>query len=235
VITTALERASATYRLLICGAVAGPLWLAISFAQAILRDGFDLRRHALSNLALGSYGWLQVANFAVCGVLMIAFAVGVRRVLVSGPGRRILPVLFGLVGVGMIAGGVFVPDAAYGFPAGAPDSLPDVMSTHALLHVVAGLTVFGSLTVGCLVFAWRSGHARRWGWAAYSVATAVASQVPAIAVDINSAEASMWLAGAAVCIWAWVTAVALHLRATNWIRTAPPRRWGRPRFAGYSE
>jgi Protein of unknown function (DUF998) len=58
-----------TARLLGCGIVAGPLFLAVVFLQAFTRDGFDLSRHPLSLLSLGELGWVQMANFVVTGVL----------------------------------------------------------------------------------------------------------------------------------------------------------------------
>ncbi|MEK8104896.1 DUF998 domain-containing protein [Micromonospora sp. M12] len=53
----------------------------LSFGQAFTRSGFDLRRHALSALTLGDLGWLQFLAFVVTGLLAVAFAVGLWRVL----------------------------------------------------------------------------------------------------------------------------------------------------------
>jgi hypothetical protein len=52
--------------------------LAAGLLQAYTRDGFDPARHPLSSLALGDLGWLQTANFVVCGLLTLAGAVGLR-------------------------------------------------------------------------------------------------------------------------------------------------------------
>lgn len=45
-----------TARLLACGVVAGPLFLAVLMIQAFTREGFDLSRHPLSMLSLGDLG-----------------------------------------------------------------------------------------------------------------------------------------------------------------------------------
>ena len=45
-----------TTRLLACGIVAGPLFLAAWLLQAFTRDGFDPTRHPLSLLSLGELG-----------------------------------------------------------------------------------------------------------------------------------------------------------------------------------
>ena len=57
-----------------------------SYAQVLTRAGFDLKRHAISMLTLGDQGWIQSANFEITGLLVLACAVGMRRVLRSGPG-----------------------------------------------------------------------------------------------------------------------------------------------------
>ena len=50
------------------------------------RDGFDLARHPLSLLSLGDLGWIQIANFVLSGLLFLACAAGMRRVMVEGKG-----------------------------------------------------------------------------------------------------------------------------------------------------
>ncbi|HEV2894210.1 MAG TPA: DUF998 domain-containing protein, partial [Actinomycetota bacterium] len=69
--TLPASAATRTSRLLACGIVAGPLFLAIGLTQAFTRDGFDLSRHPLSLLSLGDLGWVQIANFVVTGALFI--------------------------------------------------------------------------------------------------------------------------------------------------------------------
>lgn len=110
-----------------CGIAAGPLFLAVWAAQAFTRDGFDPSRHPLSLLALGSAGWIQIANFVITGALFIAAAIGLRD------HGRWLPRFVGALGFGLIAAGVFVTDPGAGFPAGAPEGRVDP-SWHAVLH-----------------------------------------------------------------------------------------------------
>ena len=70
-----------TRSLLGYGVIAGPLYVVVSLAQALTRDGFDLTRHAWSLLANGSMGWIQIANLILVGAMTIAFAAGLRRAL----------------------------------------------------------------------------------------------------------------------------------------------------------
>jgi hypothetical protein len=44
----------------------------------VTRTGFRLTHHPASLLSLEESGWIQVANFIVSGLLIVAFAIGVR-------------------------------------------------------------------------------------------------------------------------------------------------------------
>jgi len=118
------------------GVVAGPLFLAISFAQVPFRDGFDLSRHAFSFLLLGPGGWVQTANFVVAGVLYAATSLGLRAALGDRTGGW-AAVLVGALGAGMALAGLFAPDPSYGYPPGTPDGIPDQLSAGGVVHGLA--------------------------------------------------------------------------------------------------
>ena len=85
-----------TRALLAC--VAGPMYVMVTMAQALTRDGFDLRQHRFSWLTTGDLGWIHQSNMVLVGVLTVLLAVGVRQVLRTGRGAvwgPRLPVLFG--------------------------------------------------------------------------------------------------------------------------------------------
>src|SRR5215213_7744376 len=80
------DRAAAVTRSLLgYGVLAGVVYLAVGLAQALTRDGFDLTHHDLSLLANGPYGWIQIANLVLTGLMVIAAAAGVRRAMRPGP------------------------------------------------------------------------------------------------------------------------------------------------------
>ena len=107
-----------TTRLLAGGIVAGPLFLAAWLIQAFTREGFDPTRHPLSLLSLGELGWIQIANFVVTGVLCVACAIGMWRVLHPGRSSTWGPLLVGGLGIGLILAGIFTTDPGAGFPLG---------------------------------------------------------------------------------------------------------------------
>ena len=55
-----------------------------------------------SGLSLGPDGWLQIVNFIVLGVLLIAFALAVRAVPARNRWVRVAPVLLALAGVAAV-------------------------------------------------------------------------------------------------------------------------------------
>ncbi|MEV7966818.1 DUF998 domain-containing protein [Sphaerisporangium sp. NPDC088356] len=79
-------RTSVTKSLLGYGVIAGPVYIVVSLAQALTRDGFDLARHQWSMLANGELGWIQITNFFVAGLMTLACAVGLHRALPPGRG-----------------------------------------------------------------------------------------------------------------------------------------------------
>jgi hypothetical protein len=197
----------ATRWLLAGGAAAGPLFLAIAGIQVLTVDGFDLGRHPLSLLSVGEHGWIQIANFVLAGVLTLGLAVGLRRVWRSGRGRTWGPLLIGLYGAGLVAGGVFVADPALGFPPGTPDGIPTSFSWHAAVHSVAPVVAFNAVIVAGIVYAVRFAGLRERGWAASSAATAVGALV--CAAWPNQDTVSWRLAIAITLVFAWQTALAL--------------------------
>src|SRR5262245_37823644 len=68
------------------GILVGPFYLALGIGQGLVRDGFSFARHPLSVLANGPGGWLQTANLAVSGLMVLAAVVGIARV--AGQGSR---------------------------------------------------------------------------------------------------------------------------------------------------
>src|SRR5690554_81317 len=96
--------------MLIGGALAGPLYVIVALIQAFTRPGFDLTRHSVSLLSLGDLGWIQIANFVLSGLLVIAGAVGLRRTMDAGSGSVWGPRLIAAYGLSLIGAGIFVAD-----------------------------------------------------------------------------------------------------------------------------
>jgi Protein of unknown function (DUF998) len=181
--------------LLYCGIVAGPLFIAASLIQAFTRTGFDLARHPLSLLSLGSLGWVQILNFVVSGILYVLGAVGQRAALRQSRGGTWGPLFVGLSGIGLIIAGVFAADPGAGFPPGAPAGAP-TMSWHGLLHEIGFMLSFVGAIGACAVFARRYAALGRRGWMVAALATPLAALVVAGWPDLNTLSVRLVIATA---------------------------------------
>jgi hypothetical protein len=162
---------SLTRILLLCGAIAGPLFIVVVLVQDYTRPGFDPRLMQLSLLSLGPWGWVQIANFALAGVLDLLYAVGLWRRLHPGRAGTWGPLLIGAYGLGLMVVSVFTTDPANGFPPGV--AAPTGPSWHGAIHALGALFVFLFLAAAIGVFVRFFLERKEHGWASYCLVSAV--------------------------------------------------------------
>ncbi len=166
-----IKTLSLTRILLLCGAIAGPLFLVTVLIQDYTRPTFDPRLEPLSLLSLGEWGWVQIANFMLAGVLNLLYAGGLWRRLHPGRAGTWGPLLIGAYGFGLIWVSVFRTDPVNGFPPGAIASTDP--SWHGILHALGGLFIFIVLVAALGVFVrFFLARKERW-WAFYCMASVV--------------------------------------------------------------
>jgi hypothetical protein len=185
---TAVGRQPLPVRFLLAAGLIGPLFFfLVVIVEGATRPAYNPLHHVVSTLALGPGGWTVNASLAVLGVLLLCFAVGMRRVLYPGTGSTWGPILIAVCGLAFIAEVIFVSDPALGYPPGAP-----VTSTlHGSLHNALSVA-FETPTVvaACIVLARR--FAQTPGgrpWVIFSVVTilaVVALQVLAIQTYLSN-------------------------------------------------
>jgi len=217
------ERGKTLTTFLLAGGVVGGFGsLIVALGAGALRRDYSALRQPVSMLSLGDGGWVQIANFVITGLLMVACAVGLQRALRTGRGATWGPLLIGVHGLGLVGSGVFSADPSYGYPPGAGLGPAAAFSVHGILHEVAGFTVFGPLTAACFVFARRfATQAGCRGWAVYSFLTGLAIP-PFIALAFNA-----WSSGNAANVggvfqrmaiaagWVWISLLALRTIKTS--------------------
>jgi hypothetical membrane protein len=202
-----------TRSLLAFGVIAGPFYVAVSLAQAVVRDGFDLTRHDWSLLANGAGGWIQITNLILTGLMVVAAAVGWRRAMGTGIGGRWAPRLLAAYGVGMAAAGVFRADPMHGFPAGTPAGPPVAPTLHGTLHFVSGGVGFLALIIATLVMAKRFRREGRTGRAVGSIVTGVVFLASFVGIASGSASPTITLTftAAVLLVWVWLSSTSVHL------------------------
>jgi hypothetical protein len=203
---------SLTRILLLCGAIAGPLFLFTVLIQDYTRPGFDPRLDVLSLHSLGDWGWVQITNFALAGVLNLLYAVGLWRRLHPGRAGTWGPGLIGAYGLGLLVVSIFRTDPANGFPPGVPAATQP--SWHGAVHAVGGLFVFVMLSAALAVFvrlflAWKE----RW-WAFYCLASVVLILLIFFTGFSSAAFTARFLRLATFIGWMAASLVAIKLLST---------------------
>jgi hypothetical protein len=213
--------------LLLCGVIGGPLFVIAFLIEGAFRADYDPLRHPVSSLALGPYGWTQIANFVTTGLLMLLFAIGLRRHLhAAGRPSTWGPLLVGTYAIGLIGAGVFVTDPVSGYPPGTPAQ--GVHTWHGMLHDFPfSLFAFASLAAACFVFTRRFTSWGKRGWAIYSALTGTLvvigyflsgqafAQVEGLAAIGGLLQRLTIVVG-----WGWLTLLAIHLRNVDEPRRA---------------
>ncbi len=204
-----------TNALLTGGVLAGPIYIIVGILQILIRPGFDLTRHELSLMSNGDLGWIQISNFILTGLLVIAGAIGIRRLLHGKKAGTWGALLVGLYGLGLIAAGIFVADPMNGFPLGTP-ATANTISWHGLLHFVTAAIGFVGLIAACFVFARRFGSLQQRGWAIYSALTGILFFAAFFGIA-SSGSKQAWIniafTVAVILGWAWVSAICARLKS----------------------
>ena len=162
-----------TTRLLIaCGAIGPLLFILVFLVEGATRPGYSAWHNFVSDLSQSDQGWMQIANFLICGVLVLCFALGLRQVLRSGKGAVWGPLLLGIFGLSLLIAGLFVTDPSLGYyPPGTSSS---THTLHGTIHGTNAPLAFGSLTIAIFVLARRFASDRQWrGWALYSLVSGI--------------------------------------------------------------
>ena len=210
---------------LACG-VAGPILLTIVFTiDGALRTGYDPATMPISALLLGDAGWLESAAFVTSGLLIVAFAIGLRVALREGRGSRWAPILIGVAGLSLAVAGILLPDPAFGYPPGTPGGPPQSpASWHSIVHVLAAFAIFGALPVAAVILSRRFRSAGAAPWSLYSLGSGVAMLVAFVSYVVGTGGGDGvglipgWLERLSVVIgFLWVAALA-----AQFLRSAAP-------------
>ena len=169
------QRREWTRGLLACGILGPALFVVAFLIEGASRTSYSQLRDYVSELSLGTGGWIQTANFIACGWLVLAFAAGLTRASETNRSPTTAPALFSILGLGLVGTGTFRTD-----PVGSAATLPGD------LHFLATIAIAGSLTAACLVMGPALGETTsRSAWAFYSIASGLI--VPVLFVLSNVA------------------------------------------------
>lgn len=139
---------------LLAAGFGGVLFIAAFLVLGLLAPGYNSVRDTISALEFTTLGAAQRANFLLFGLLLCAFAAGLRMELGRGRGAVLIPTFQTLAGIGVIGDAIFISNP---------------------LHMACDLVAFNSSLVVLFLFAGRFRREPGWsGWTAYSILTAIA-------------------------------------------------------------
>lgn len=149
-----------------------------------------------SALALGPYGWLQVANFVLFGLSLVVFAVGLHREIVGGKWAKVGPTLLIAAGMGLVLCGFKTdPHLANG---------PQTLS--GWIHALAFFLLVGSIIPSFFVMWRRLQRDSRWrGYDWYTLISGVLALftffLPQIGFYLFLAVILTWMEIMAMRLW----------------------------------
>lgn len=206
-----------TKALLICGALAGPLFTLAWIVEGAARANYNPLRHPISSLSIGEAGWTQSTTFLVTGLLMLACAFGLRRMPWIRAGSTWGPILIAAIGIGLFGAGMFVTDPMNGYPPGTPDLLLQY-SLPGRLHRLFSALVFLGLPGACFVFARLFARRGERRWSLYSKVTGIAFLVMFIVTSAGFAQvqglvnyAGLFQRITLTIGWVWLTLLPISL------------------------
>jgi hypothetical protein len=125
--------------------VIGPILFVVIFTiEGWLRPGYKPLTMYVSELSLGSRGWIQILNFIVFGSLFLVFTRAVAAEFQSGKASRGGVILLTIIAICYLLSGPFITD-----PANTPRN---EMTLHGILHGIFGAIVFSLMPISCFVF-----------------------------------------------------------------------------------
>jgi len=140
-------------KLLLATGFSGVVFFSVFTILGALAPNYSFARDTISALEFTPLSFAQRANFFVFGLLLCAFAAGLRGELAGGRGGVIIPLFQLFSGIGVMGDAIFI---------------------HDPLHLVCDLIAFNSALLVLFTFTWRFWRDGRWkGWATYSILTAI--------------------------------------------------------------
>jgi len=217
--TAIAERARSARLSTLAGIVAGPLFLGLILLNTWLSRDF---LHSIgwqltggksvpypSCLALGPHGWMQVGAFLVTGLLVVAFALGLKRTL---PRRRL-----STAGVALLT--------TFGAALAASSSKTDWSTVHGddpttvngFIHIAAFVVLLPSILAATVVIGLALRGAA--GWRPFTIVSPLVGVALVVSLVLGPHGQATFLVFLAI-LFGWILALGLRQRRIE--RTGTP-------------
>lgn len=185
--------------------VAPASFFAVMMIFGFVTPDYDWVARAGSELSIGSLGWIMIANFIIFGVVELALALAVGRVIADGVSGWLATVGVGLLGAAFVTAGACVTDPA--------KLVSGAHTWHGIVHAFMAVVIFFIATpLAALATAWRLRGRRAFavycviagvGTPALLIVTSASGSLLGLLERITIAFALAWLTSLAVSLHRW--------------------------------
>lgn len=194
----------------ISGITAPPLMVGLWIVASILRPGYDQFTQRGSELTTGPDSLVMNANFAVTGILIVVFSLGLVRTMRGGTLLKAGLAFLCLCGLAEIAASPFPCDPG----------CPLTGSLSQMIHTGVAVVFYGSVAIFPLFIGLGLGEDPNWQvYRPYSLATGLASVVLFSAFSIAVLSSFQFVGLIQRLLLAlpflWIEAMGIHLRSLS--------------------
>jgi hypothetical protein len=138
----------------LAGITAPIFFVGVFIIEGFFRTNYDPIGTYISALSLGPYGWIQILNFIIFGLLLFFFTLGVISEFKDGKASKAGPAILFVSSFCFFLSGPFVTD-----PMGTAQANSSI---HGILHGILGGIAFLLMPITCFVFFARFRNDSKW-------------------------------------------------------------------------
>lgn len=177
-------------------------FFAVMMILGFVTSGYDWMARYGGDLSLGPLGWIMITNFVTLGVVVLALALGLGRVIADCVSGWLATAGIGLVGVAFVTAGVCVTDRS--------SLISGAHTWHGTVHAVMAVVIFLIATpVAALAMARRLRGLR--SLAVYCVIAAVGAPTLLVVTFVSGSILGLTDRAAIAFVLAWLTSLAVQL------------------------
>ena len=178
-------------------------FFAVMMILGFVTPGYDWVARYGSELSLGSLGWIMIANFVILGVVELALASALGRMIANSVSGWLATVGIGFLGAAFVTAGVCVTDPAR--------LVSGAHTWHGMVHALMAVVIFFIATPAAALATARRLRGLR-GFAVYSVAAAVGTPALLVVTFVSGSFLGLTERIAIAFALAWLTSLAVQLR-----------------------
>jgi hypothetical membrane protein len=187
----------------LAGIIVPSAFFTIMMVLGLVTPGYDWIARFGSELSLGRFGWVMIANFIVLGVVELALAAALARTIGDRPSGWVATGAVGLIGAAFVVAGVCVTDPA--------TLVKGAATWHGMVHALMAVVIFfiGTPVAGAAMARRVHRHRR---FAIYCAGSAVATPALLVATFVSGNLLGLAERIVIAFVLAWLTVLARELR-----------------------